>query len=157
MGVQMKIKQEYQQFLREKIDEKYLNSPYTEVLAENFIDNLYFVVYEIVTTDGILRRFLLIANIKKDILIELNQWHHDEGYIIFGKSNLRKNISDKIYQKLAERGLYQTKNNALKTNSKPFLLSRLVCCVYQNILNLEVHHIHSNLILNDVNNKQRRK
>lgn len=95
--------------------------------------------------------YLLIENIAEPILIELKILPHNDGYLIFWKNNIRDNIPKSLYNKLVKRGLSQSQAVGETTNDKRTSVYRLVACLYQNILGLDVHHMKKNVNLNSIN------
>ena len=93
---------------------------------------------------------MLVENIEKPILIELEQVPHSENYVVFLKNNLRGKLPPALFNKLARNGLYSTIENGIKEDDTRFGLNRLIACLYQNILGLQVHHIDKKLHWNDV-------
>lgn len=151
----MNLKQKYDFFLLDKIDKDICSKfMYVQILGEAFISNIHFTVFSDTSwfsLTNISSYYILIDNLKENILIKLKTTPHAEKYIIFPKNNLKDKIPKRAYKALAKNGLYATFENAFNKNNKPFLLSRLVTCQYQNTLGLEVHHIYKDLNQNNIN------
>lgn len=97
------------------------------------------------------QRFILIENIENPILIPLKEGTNRDGYIVFAKSNLEK-VPKKIKEKFFNNGLYKKLASALNEYNGLFNLHRLVLCLYDNILEYEVHHIGKNPFVNNICN-----
>lgn len=149
----MKLKQTYQSFMRQRVDEKYFQGfSSVNILGEGFLNEFYIVIF--LANDWLSpfidRYYILIENIEKPILIELRRAPHKDNYVVFCKDDLRHNIPKALFNALIKNGLYEKAVNGLKKNNSYFGLSRLVACLYQNIIGVRVHHIHKNVGLNDV-------
>lgn len=147
----------YRDFLREYIDKKYLQQ-YNNliVLAENFVDNYYVVLFEtqedtLYHTMPVIHRFILVENIEEPIIKELKALPHPDGYITMSKAELAKIVGDKLYNKLVCRGIATTKEIGYRKNNR-FSWHRLVACIYYNCLDKEVHHINKVRIDNNIKN-----
>lgn len=139
----------YRQFSYERVVNAYLKDKNEYVvLAENFVENLYFFIYELDTKH---KYFLIIENIKNPIIKELKTLKNKDGYIVVSKKDFSQKISLKIRKKLAKRGICFTVENGLKCN-KYFCLHRLVACLYFDCIGLEVHHINKNTLCNSILN-----
>jgi hypothetical protein len=95
--------------------------------------------------------FILIENIKEPILIELKKDFNKGGYVVFRKKNLDK-LPKAVKQKLIKNGLYKKLSSGHNGYNNLFLLHRLVLCLYINIVDFFVHHIHNHVLINNICN-----
>ena len=147
----------YRKFLREYVDKKYLQQyKNVTVLAENFVNNAYIVLFEIQEDFSFhhmpaVRRYILVENVSKPILSELKLVPNSDGYITMNKSVLAQILGEKLYKCLAQKGLAMTEETALSLNNR-FCWHRLVACIYYNCIGKEIHHINKDVTDNNINN-----
>lgn len=149
----MDSKSKYHFFMRSKIDQKYFqNFKYVEVLGERFVGKYYVVIFQASNYMKGYKEdiYVIVENIKKSILVKLKTESHADKYIVFLKNALRSKIPKCVYKHLVKNGLYGSIENGIKLDNTRFGLSRLVACLYHNILGLEVHHIYKDVSLNDI-------
>ena len=147
MGVQMNFKQEYQSFMREFVDTKWLQYyPNVKVLAENFVNGKYYVlIFEADNTDGKKAVYILIENQKKvEAPLFIHSYINTKGYHISSKFELIGKIPEKIYTKLIQNGLFEdiNKSQGGKKAKGTFGIHRLVLSLYDKCLGYKVHHIN---------------
>lgn len=132
----------HRKFTRTRVDEKYFQKHKNlTVLGEKFIGKYYIVVYQI-EKNGVITYHVLVENIKKPKLINLIQVSNDDNYIVFQKHNLCRQLRNvKMYNCLANNGLYQNSDAGIISKNNIFSIHRLVFCLYLDIKNREVHHI----------------
>lgn len=138
----MNISLLYLFFLRDYVDKKYFQQyENLTVLGERFIGRYYIVVYQ-KEKNGVITYHMLVENIKKHKLISLSQARNDDNYIVFQKHNLCRQLKNvKIYNCLANNGLYQSSDAGIISKNNRFSIHRLVFCLYLDIKNREIHHI----------------
>ncbi|MBR6162411.1 hypothetical protein IKQ26_00765 [bacterium] len=97
------------------------------------------------------RRFLIVENIKNPIILELKVFHNNSNYMVFLFSELKSKLSKKILSKLLKSGLFMTNKDRDKYN--PLVaFHRLVVCIKTNINGLTIHHIDKNKQNNSLDN-----
>lgn len=148
----MFLTQYYHIFLRLFIDETYFqNYDDVTVLAEHFVGRYYIIIF-IAVVNGIKTHYMLVENIKQPNLIELQALTLNPKYITYPtlwfKAQLKNN---RLYKRLVNMGLYKSLESGLKKESI-FSQHRLIMCLYQNILKMEVHHISKNKKQNEICN-----
>ena len=144
----------YKNFIREKISNQYLaqRKGYL-ILGDGFINGYYLAIISINNEySNVQNYYLIIDNCKTPKIIELKQTEQASQYVKLDKPYLLKNMPVNILYYLAKQGLCTTKNNAIKKESNPYLLHRLVMCLYYNIIGLTVHHNNKNPQVNHINN-----
>lgn len=137
----MKPRKIYRNVMRSKVNSKYLNSKNIIVLGENFVKDSYVLIAQTAEfgTKGITSLIIIIENIENPMVIEFTTKINQKGYITASKKRLKKQLPQWLYKFFILRGL----NIDLETGwngESDFLVSRLVACLYYNILGLEVHH-----------------
>ncbi len=144
----------YKNFIREKISNKYLiHKKHYLVLGDGFINGYYLAIISSNNEYINLQNYyLIIENCKTPKIIELKQTELASQYVKLDKPYLLKNMPANILYYLAKQGLCTTINNAIKKESNPYLLHRLVMCLYHNIISLTVHHNNKNPQVNHINN-----
>ncbi len=98
------------------------------------------------------RRFMLVENIEKPILVELKELAHRENYVTFEKFNLKNFIPLNLYKKIAKNGLYKLATKGFDKINSRFGLHRLVCSLFSNIEHMEIHHINKIPNINNIVN-----
>lgn len=158
----------HKEFMRRKVDEQYLQKyENVIVLGERFIEQYYVVVFQ-VEKDRATKYYILIENIKKAELIELERFELNRIYVVFNKKRFEKQvINERLLKKIYKNGLFKKieiglielkdKNGKVKTvlNKKKeslWDLNRLVVSLYQNILGFEIHHIDEDPMKNHICN-----
>lgn len=153
----MKFKKQYQIFMREFIDKKWLQDyKNVKVLAENFICKKYYmVIFEADNEDNETTVYILIENyknVKKPI--KIHSYINPYGYRITSKDELIGKIPACIYSKLIENGLFEHKERAYgnKKARGTFGVHRLVLSLYDECLRHKVHHINLKRAFNPICN-----
>ena len=96
-------------------------------------------------------RFYLVVDSKKESkVITLEIIRYKDGYLRLKSDNLLKNINEKFYKILLDNGLFSYKK--YRAYNTYFLLHRLVACLYDDISNLDIHHIDENRGYNHIDN-----
>lgn len=138
----------YYCFLVKKLyKSNHYQNPNYRILGANFVNGYFLVVSEEYTSEKDTNNpdyYLLVENCKKPYKIQLQRTEQDSPYIKIDKNHFKKNVDEKVLHLLAKQGLCTEIDIALSNNTNPYLLHRLVVCLYSNILNLEVHHNYKN-------------
>lgn len=154
-------------FLRNKITEN-LNSPkYNDceikILSDGIFEKHYVAVFleqcfisfnafdKKITMPFQIRYGLIIYDgieIKKNYLKQ----ESNQNYIVFGKTDLIKNINKYVLKGLLKRALFLGEKGKTAKYNALFSLQRLVGCVKTDINHLEVHHMDKNTNNNFIGN-----
>lgn len=96
-------------------------------------------------------KYMYVGNIKKPVVVELEQDANSGGYIVFRKSNLDK-IPKPLRKIIFKGGLYEKTESAHNDYDNLFSLHRLVVCCYTNIVGIRTHHILKDVKRNNITN-----
>lgn len=98
--------------------------------------------------------YLIIENCKSASSLKLNSKTNNDGYIVFNRFCIEKNISKSLFKKLLKRGLYMNEKARENVNNLDnlFSLQRLVSCIIEDISNKQVHHINKSVKNNSILN-----
>ena len=142
----------YEIFLLEKIKRDYL-SKYDkfEILGAKFIYTYFCVLVEV---KNIFKQeyYFIVENLKDSVIFQLKRTDEQSPYIKFEKKHFRNRVGEKIFDILAKRGLCTQEHIALSSGTNPLSIHRLITCLYQNIIGLEVHHNNKNKADNRISN-----
>lgn len=149
----MFLTQYYHIFLRLLIDEMYFqNYDDVTVLAERFVGRYYIIIF-IAVENSIKTHYMLVENIKKPNLIEFEEDSINKLYSTYRKHWFKAQLkNNRLYRRLAHMGLYKRIKSGLSNDNGLFNQHRLIMCLYQNILGMEVHHISKNKKQNEICN-----
>lgn len=145
----------YRLFLRDKINEKYQFS-YSEVmiLGENILNGYYFIT--LIDSEGELFKSynkLIVENCKTPSSVLINKFQGClDSYERFNKSSLSSKLESKAFNTLINNGLFQNLKSGKSLLDNITTMHRLNCCIYSNILGLEVHHGNKIKCSNQISN-----
>lgn len=148
----MFLTQYYHTFIRLFIDQIYFQQ-YDDVivLGERFVGRYYIIIF-IAIENGIKTHYMLIENVKKPNLIELQALTLNPKYIVYATQWFKVQLKNNhLYKKLVNMGLYRSLESGLKKDSI-FSQHRLIMCLYQNIIGWDVHHISKDKKQNEIGN-----
>lgn len=99
-----------------------------------------------------MKNYIFIGNQQSTEIIELEQIPNDDGYITFGKYNVRDKLVPKPYSQMKRMGLFESLETAENNRNSPCGVHRLVMCLYSNCIGHKVHHIDKDRQANNICN-----
>lgn len=134
-------KELYKQFTHELLNTTLKMFSDATMLVTNFVDNAYMTVFQ--DNKEPLKHYLIITNIKKGNVYDIQARYNSGGYIVFNVDDLWKPIPPKQWKELIKSGLfYQDKEG--RDRYKPLIaMHRLVSCIgYGDIKGRIIHHVN---------------
>ena len=103
---------------------------------------------------AIIKYYLIVENHEDGKLLELKSKSNNDGYIVFNRFCIEKNISKPLFRKLLKRGLYMSidARENVENLDNLFSLQRLASCIADDISSKEVHHINKSVKNNSILN-----
>lgn len=111
-----------------------------EILNADFLGNYFLGLFE-VGDDYILS----VDNIKKryaDVIMHCKP--NNKGYRVNNRNALKKTCPKTLFKMFLKNGLYASEKAKNSKKNNFFALHRLICCISEDIFELEVHHDDEN-------------